>query len=105
MSYKSLHTLADCQKHGAVLQILCACGRSTWKGTMDFTHPEDRRRAVYGWVAIGDLAKRLRCRGCGRRGAEIRVVHSPAVPKGVPVIPFLNADDRERKRMIRNARG
>jgi hypothetical protein len=105
MSYKSLHTLVDCQKHGAVLQVICDCGRSTWKGTMDFTYPEDRRYAVYGSVEIGDLAKLLRCRGCGRRGAQIRVVLAPPVPKGVPVLPFLNADDRERKRMIRQARG
>jgi hypothetical protein len=105
MSYKSLRTLSDCQKHGAVLQVTCRCGRLTWKGTMDFTHPPDRAKRVHGWVEIEDLAKRLRCRGCGHRAAEIRVVHTPPVPKGVPVLPFLNADDRERKRMIRIARG
>lgn len=55
-------------------------------------------------MEISHLSSVLLCR-CGRRGARVAVVIDPPVPKGVPVIDFLRADDRERKRLIRIARG
>lgn len=105
MGYKSLHTLADCMKNGAVFQITCGCGRLTWRGPYEFTHPTDRKTAIHSWIEVRDLKRRLRCKGCGRRNPDLQIVIDPPVPKGVPVLPFLQADDRERKRMIRAARG
>lgn len=55
-------------------------------------------------MEINHLASVLLCR-CGRKGARVDVVIDPPVPKGVAVIEFLRADDRERKRLIRIARG
>lgn len=55
-------------------------------------------------MPIDRLALMLKCR-CGRKGMVVQVEHSPRVPAGIPTLPFLNADDRQRKRMIRVARG
>jgi hypothetical protein len=104
VSYKSLNTLSDCAKHGAVLLVTCQCGRQVWKGARDFTHPGEGIKAVRGWMPIDRLALMLKCR-CGRKGMVVQIEHSPRVPAGIPMLPFLNADDRQRKRMIRIARG
>lgn len=66
--------------------------------------PGPARFKVRGHVAITVLAERLICRS-GRKGAAIAVVIDPPVPPEVPALDFLRADDRERKRMIRIARG
>jgi len=87
-----------------LLRIRCGCGREVWKAPTEFTTPGSERPKVRGHVEINDLAERLLCR-CGRKGAAIAVVIDPLVPPGVPALDFLRADDRERKRMIRMARG
>jgi hypothetical protein len=104
VSYKSLHTLSDCEKHGAMLLVTCGCGREVWKAPGEFMRPRPGVRKLRGWVAIDQLGLVLRCR-CGRKGTRVTVSIDYRVPAGVPVAAFLNADDRERKRMIRIARG
>jgi hypothetical protein len=104
VSYKSLRKLSDCEKHGAMLEVVCGCGRQVWKAPGEFMRPPPGVKKLRGWVEIADLGSRLRCR-CGRKGARVNISIDYRVPAGVPVAAFLNADDRERKRMIRIARG
>lgn len=61
---------------------------------------------------IDALGPRMVCRGrkgqfgCGHRGADVRLTTTlPATPAGIPPIQWLNADDRERKRLVQRARG
>jgi len=104
VSYKSLRTLSDCEKHRAMLEVVCGCGRHVWKAPGEFLRPPPGIRKLNGWLAVSELERMLRCR-CGRKGARVNVSIDYRVPAGVPVAAFLNADDRERKRMIRLTRG
>ena len=109
-----LSTLGDCEKHGVVLEIACtACGRVVYAA------PDRLIGLTAGaaqFIRATDLAAVepfLRCRGgsaqvgCGKKVARMRPLwphEVPGLPKGVPVIAWLNGDDRERKRLVRIAR-
>lgn len=110
-----VRTLGDCEKHGLVLEITCdRCGRQAYLNGHDLIGLTSR----LGWQIrreqhIDLLGPVLRCKGgrgtfgCGGKGAKVRAVwpHELKVPAGVPAVAFLNADDRERRRLIRIARG
>lgn len=107
-----LRTLGDCEHHGVVLKITCAsCGREAFAAPSEFLAIGKAR--IKRHTRLNDLQATLVCRGsqgvpgCGVRGAELRPLWAhevPGIPAGVPVLPWLRADDRERKRLIRVAR-
>jgi len=110
-----VQTLGDCRKHGLIIEITCQkCMRQAYLLADDLIGLTSRM----GWTIrahqyLDLLQPVLRCKGgrgsfgCGGKGARVRAVwpHELKVPAGVPAIAFLNADDRERKRLIRIARG
>ena len=110
-----VRTLGDCQKHGLIVEITCKhCGRQAYLAPPDLIGLTSR----LGWTIrsyqdLDMLMPVMRCKGgrgsfgCGGKGATVRAVwpHELKVPAGVPAIAFLNANDRERKRLIRKARG
>jgi hypothetical protein len=110
-----IRTFADCNKHGLVLKITCSrCRRAVYRHAADLVGIKTPAgREIRGHHELEDVAPAMRCRGgkgsigCGGKGAVIRACwpHELKVPAGVPLLPFLNADDRERKRLIRVARG
>jgi hypothetical protein len=110
-----IHTLGDCKKHGLVLEITCLrCRRAVYRTPNELIGFQTRCGLVLrGTQYLDLLGPAMRCKGgkgsigCGAKGARIRAVwpHELKVPAGVPVIAFLNGDDRERKRLIRIARG
>ena len=63
-----------------------------------------RRESSRSCAVAADPAQ---CGDVATEGATIRDLwpDDQRVPAGVPVLAFLNADDRERERMIRKARG
>lgn len=110
-----VHTFGDADKHGLVLEITCSsCGRAVYRHPSDLVGFETRTgRRIRRHHEMNDVAPIMRCRGgkgsigCGGKGAVIRACwpHELKIPAGVPLLPFLNGDDRERKRLIRIARG
>ncbi len=110
-----ISTLADCRRHGPIIEITYHhCGRQAYLHADDLIGLTSRM----GWTIrehqyLDLLQTVLRCNGgrgtfgCERKGAKVRAVwpHELKVPAGVPAVAFLNADDRERKRLIRIARG
>ncbi len=100
-------TLSDVSEKGLVLEIRCPCGRVTWLAGVELVGRMVHGRKVCGWHRWDDVGKHLRCKGCNARGPDVaaKFPHEIGVPKGVPVLPYLLADDRERKRMVRSARG
>ncbi|MCU6454366.1 hypothetical protein LPN01_09765 [Sphingomonas sp. A2-49] len=108
-------TLGDAAKRGLILEIACLrCARVIYRHPTDFLGMKTPAgREIRSHIYIEELGTMFRCRGaagargCGAKGARVvpRWKTELKVPAGVPLLPFLNADDRERKRMIRAARG
>ena len=121
MGYRPIKTCADAARHGFFLEITCGkCGRI---GIFD---PASFFGTRWYSVGINRLAARMRCdgspggpQGCGARGATLRFVSWPPTPpkieipkpvatpapRGVDQAAWDRADERERKRLIRQARG
>ena len=110
-----LRTLGDCEKHGVVLSITCrACQRVAYVAPGFLIGLRSATAGGAREMRLDRFEHRMLCRGsngevgCGHRGARMKPLwphEIPGVPKGVPVLPWLHADDRERQRMIRHARG
>ena len=110
-----VRTLGDCNQHGLVIEIVCSrCGRAVYRAPADLIgYTTLAGYKIRPHMHVEMLGPVLRCKGgagsigCGGKGARIRAVwpHELKVPAGVPALAFLNADDRERKRLIRIARG
>lgn len=111
-----LRTLSECRKHGTVFEIRCpACSRVIYSAPdrlsgVKLSSGDTIREHAY----VEQIEPLLRCRGgagtagCGHKGAYVRVLwphEVPGIPKGVPIIEWLNGDDRERMRLVRQARG
>ncbi len=115
MGRKYLRDIGDCVKFGVVLEVTCpGCGKVCYLGALELIGTTIATGTIRNWTKLGEIEPKLRCRGrpgamwgCGYKGAKIRDLwpDEHRVPAGVPVIAFLNADDRERERMIRKARG
>lgn len=121
MSYRPIRTLLDAANARLCLQITCGgCGRRAIFRASEF------RTVCRSNTELANLARRLRCKGlpghvtgCGHRGAQILPIDwppvdpAPALPKpvalpapaGVDAELWARADERERKRLLRNARG
>ena len=112
---KYLRDIGDCVKFGVVLEVTCpGCGKVRYLGALDLIGTTIATGTIRNWTKLGEIEPKLRCRGrpgamwgCGHKGATIRDLwpDDQRVPAGVPVLAFLNADDRERERLIRKARG
>lgn len=115
MGTKRMDTVANAARHGGYLRITCLrCGRCVYMPVSELAMPSmfgrpDRIRVS---TEIDTLGPRMRCRGgrgqfgCGHRGADVSLTTTlPATPAGIPPIQWLNADDRERKRLVQQARG
>ncbi|SFP62289.1 hypothetical protein [Sphingomonas rubra] len=111
-----LHTLGNCDDKGAILAIKCGrCGRVVYVAPNALLRRAGRAQGHFLASAYLTAVERvLVCRGgqgtpgCGAKSAGIHAVWDheiPGVPKGVPPLLWLNADDRERKRLVRQARG
>lgn len=102
-----ISTLAEVAQRGVVLLVECPCGRKRWMGPADLIGRKVDGQMVRSYHNYADIARHLRCKVCNRRGVSIRALYPSeiGVPQGVAVLPFLQADDRERKRMVRQARG
>ncbi len=117
MAFKRVEDLNDAGRHGAVIEARCTrCGRVRYMAPWCLARPRDpAKKRVPGNTPIWRVGRVLRCRGghgigvgCGGRGAETRAVlpeFLPPAPAGVPQIAWLNADEAERRRLIRAARG
>ena len=109
-----LTTLGDCEKHGVVLEIACpACGRVIYAAPDRLIGMTAGAARFIRATELAAIEPYLRCRGgsaqvgCGKKGARMRPLwphEVPGLPKGVPVMAWLNGDDRERKRLVRMAR-
>jgi hypothetical protein len=110
-----LHTLEACSRKGVLLAVKCgACERVVYLPADRIIGRTVGRRKITGAERLGDIEHLLVCRGgqgtagCGAKAAGIRAVYDheiPGIPKGIPPMIFLNADERERKRLVRKARG
>lgn len=115
MGRSFVHTLGDCAEYHLVVEIVCGgCGRAVYRAATEligltvrgsFVIPPEMPLAMLGTV--------LRCRGagystgCGAKEAKARALRPRelGIPPGVDPLAFLNADDRERRRLVRLARG
>jgi hypothetical protein len=112
---KYLRCIGDCVRLGVVLEVTCpGCGKIRYLTADQLIGTKLATGTITPETRLGEIEPKLRCRGrpgamwgCGLKGGKIRDVwpDDHRVPAGVPVVPFLNADDRERERMIRKARG
>lgn len=102
-----IRTLDDVDKKGLVLKAVCECGHIGWLGARWLYGKKLGGKKITRWYTPEEAAPVLRCRVCKRRGPKLMALHhqETGAPAGVPLLPFLQADDRERKRMIRQARG
>lgn len=120
MSYRPIRTLLDAANAGLCLQITCGgCGRRAIFRASEF------RNVCRANTELPNLARRLKCKGlaghvegCGHRGAQILPIDWPPIdpapplpkpialpaPAGVDPEAWAMADERERKRLLRNAR-
>ena len=121
MGSKRLDSFFDCERHGLGIHVQClGCGRiAIFSAGALFKHFLDRRRSSM----LDQAGRFFVCRGagaiagCGHRGVRLRPCEPPAprkappaavaerVPIGVDPDAWARADDRERKRLIRRARG
>jgi len=122
MGYRPIRTIEDCNAHHLKLQVTCRnCGRvAVFEphgflafGTVPFSLPLNRLAARL--VCRGDFEQK----GCGKRGANVTPIVWPPIepirlppkpfaymtPRGVDPEAWAKADERERKRLIRIARG
>ena len=110
-----VRTFGECDKHGLVIEITCTrCQRVAYASAYQMIGITTRSGfKILASTLIETIGPLLRCRGgkgaigCQAKGARIAPLwpHELKVPAGVPVLPFLNADERERNRLIRIARG
>lgn len=116
MSYKRVESVGEATRHGCVLEITCKrCGRQRWVMAACLQMPlrPDGVRVRHN-TPIRRLGMMLVCRGghgtgigCQGKGATVRAVHQEMLPTpaGVPKVAWLNADERGRRRLEREARG
>ncbi|AOW22730.1 hypothetical protein AVM11_03440 [Sphingomonas melonis TY] len=116
MSLIRCETIGDCARHGIVVEVTCrGCGRRRYfvPGCL-LASRDPRRRSLRLNIDLQRLGTMMRCSGgnghvgCNTRGASVRGIHPdflPRTPAGVPAIAWLNANDRERRRLERIARG
>jgi hypothetical protein len=117
MGYRRVDTLGDAMRYGAVIEVRCLrCQRVRYITPSCLHRPSkaDRLR-IRPNVDIVRIGRIMVCRGgdgagigCGHKGAATRPVMPdflPPTPAGVDKVRWLNADDRERKRLVRAARG
>lgn len=110
-----LRTLGDCEKHSVVIQITCrACERVIYASPNQLIGIKRGRVEFLRGTYLEQIEPFMRCiggsghAGCGAKGARLAPLwphEVPGLPRGVPVLQFLTADDRERRRLIRVARG
>ena len=110
-----IRTFADCAKHGMILEITCPrCMRVVYRRPDDIVGIKTPGgHQVRSHHDIEEVARAMRCRGefgrkgCGAKGARLAALRSSElkVPAGVPLLPYLNANERERTRLVRIARG
>lgn len=125
MGYRPIRTIAQAHEHGLYVEVRCRhCGRTALFDpsgfvTMRGMYQADAERVGWRMVCRGGVGEKP---GCGAKGAEIRFVsYPPAPPRGPkpkPIVPddaatpagvdpdaWAAADERERKRLLRAARG
>lgn len=104
-SYK-IETINHLHRHGYNMRLRCPCGHDV---SLSVEQLLARIKGTkVGWK-LDDIAANARCSACKRRGVPWTVAlppDGPLAPLGVDAVAWANArDDRERKRLIRQARG
>lgn len=106
MARYKMETTTHLHRHGYWLRLRCACGHDVILSVENILELTKGKKVG---SRIDDIAAAARCRKCKRRGARWTVALPPDerdTPIGVDPGEWANArDDRERKRLIRQARG
>ena len=122
MAHRRVHTLDDCARFGlTAVQVACdGCGRRVTFDTRDLIRfcREKGLPLVLRWLGPKFVCRgRADIQGCGHRGATLTpFLHDPNppgppigsgewVPLGVDRAAWAKATDRERKQLVRRARG
>ncbi len=101
-----VESVSDLARHKFLYQLKCRCGHTV---TMTAAQLLERLRGKKVRPDLDTIAAHAKCDLCDRRGARWSLTLPPdagSVPVGVDPIAWVTArDDRERKRLIREARG